>query len=193
MAPACTICTHPQRSLIEADLLARVPRDEVLRKYQVSNGAIARHRSGHMGAVTAAVSAQIQRTEVQRVEGVVGLLGAAHERARALEDQALRLSSEAADQNKLTPAIMALGEARQSIGEQRQILTVMGKANGEIPSGGVNVNVLVNAQGEPRPELAALLDVVADALEPFPDAARAVGKALREWRDGLRQGPRLEE
>lgn len=44
MARKCTICTNPQRGAIEAELAAGASMRSISRRYQVSTGALARHR-----------------------------------------------------------------------------------------------------------------------------------------------------
>jgi hypothetical protein len=55
----------------------------------------------------------------------------------------------------------------------------------------VNVNLLIDQSGAPRPELAALLEVVGRALTPYPEAARAVGEAIKEWRRSMSGGAKV--
>lgn len=50
---------------------------------------------------------------------------------------------------------------------------------------GAAFSVLIDARGELRPELADMLEVVASALEPYPEAAVAVADRLAEWRARL--------
>jgi hypothetical protein len=44
----CTVCRHPQRQEIEADLQAGLPYRDVARRYNISKDAVSRHRANHV-------------------------------------------------------------------------------------------------------------------------------------------------
>ena len=48
MPRTCTICRHPQRQEIEADLQAGLPYRDVARRYSISKDAVFRHRASHV-------------------------------------------------------------------------------------------------------------------------------------------------
>jgi hypothetical protein len=48
MPQTCTICRHPERHGIEADLRAGTPYRDVARRHHVSKDALSRHRARHM-------------------------------------------------------------------------------------------------------------------------------------------------
>jgi hypothetical protein len=45
---SCTICRHPERHNIEADLTIGVPFRDIARRHNVSKDALSRHRANHM-------------------------------------------------------------------------------------------------------------------------------------------------
>jgi hypothetical protein len=47
MPRTCSICRHPQRQEIEADLQAGLPYRDVARRYSISKDAVSRHRASH--------------------------------------------------------------------------------------------------------------------------------------------------
>jgi hypothetical protein len=53
MPPSCSICRHPDRHNIEADLRAGIPYRDIGRRRGVSKDAVARHRANHMSRHTA--------------------------------------------------------------------------------------------------------------------------------------------
>jgi hypothetical protein len=53
MAQACTICRHPERDNIEADLRADTPYRDIARRHNVSKDALSRHRANHMSRYAA--------------------------------------------------------------------------------------------------------------------------------------------
>src|SRR6266446_7826816 len=53
MPQTCTICRHPERHDIEADLRAGAPYRDIARRHHVSKDALSRHRAKHMARHTA--------------------------------------------------------------------------------------------------------------------------------------------
>jgi hypothetical protein len=53
MPQTCTICRHPERPGIEADLRAGTPYRDIARRHNVSKDALSRHRANHMSRHTA--------------------------------------------------------------------------------------------------------------------------------------------
>jgi hypothetical protein len=52
MPQTCTICRHPERHDIEADLRAGTPHRDIARRHDVSKDALSRHRANHMSRHT---------------------------------------------------------------------------------------------------------------------------------------------
>jgi hypothetical protein len=52
MPQTCTICRHPERLDIEADLRASTPYRDIARRHDVSKDALSRHRANHMSRHT---------------------------------------------------------------------------------------------------------------------------------------------
>jgi hypothetical protein len=52
MARRCTVCRHPQRHEIEADLQARLPYRDVARRHSISKDAVSRHQASHVSLHT---------------------------------------------------------------------------------------------------------------------------------------------
>ena len=48
----CTVCLHPQRQEIEADLQAGLSYRDVARRYSTSKDAVSRHRASHVSLHT---------------------------------------------------------------------------------------------------------------------------------------------
>ena len=53
MAPTCSICRHPMRHDIEAELRAGTPYRDIAPRHNVSKDALSRHRANHMSRHTA--------------------------------------------------------------------------------------------------------------------------------------------
>lgn len=80
--------------------------------------------------------------------------------------------------------LRSMGEAaRASIGAVDQGLVTIGRASGALSSdaAAVKVSVILDRQGNLKPEIASLLEVIRGALEPWPEAMAAVADALDVW------------
>jgi|SRR5262245_27251197 len=53
MPQTCTICRHPERDDIEAELRDGIPYRDIARQHHVSKDALSRHRANHMSRHTA--------------------------------------------------------------------------------------------------------------------------------------------
>jgi hypothetical protein len=57
----CTVCRHPQRQEIEADLQAGLPYRDVARRYSISKDAVSRHRASHVSLHTTPALATVSK------------------------------------------------------------------------------------------------------------------------------------
>jgi hypothetical protein len=62
MPRTCTICRHPERHDIEANLKAGLPYRDVARRHSVSEHALWRHRSSHVSRHSATVTTTLKVT-----------------------------------------------------------------------------------------------------------------------------------
>ena len=60
----CTVCRHPQRQEIEADLQAGLPYRDVARRHSISKDAVSRHRASHVSLHTTPALATVTRIRV---------------------------------------------------------------------------------------------------------------------------------
>jgi uncharacterized protein YllA (UPF0747 family) len=149
----CTICTHEQRPEIDAALLNETPLRDMARRYATSKDALARHRD-HLPKQL--VKAQEQEDVSQAIDVVKQL--------KAINGATLAILKEArADKN---------GElALKAVDRIQRQLELQAKLLGELQQEGT-INVTVS------PEWLSIRAVLTQALQPYPDAARAVSKAL---------------
>ena len=80
--------------------------------------------------------------------------------------------------------LRSLGEAaRASVGAVDQGLVTIGRAAGVLSAdaAAVKVSVILDRQGNVKPEIASLLEVIRGALSPWPEAMAAVADALDVW------------
>ena len=154
---ACSICSHPERAEIERRLLG----GEALRKISGTTGttpqSLMRHRDGHMSrSITAAVQRERQADADKHDDDLLGEL-------KTLTQQVKGLAAAAYKNGDIRAAVAAVTSAAKMV-ETRAKLT------GQIAP--TTVNVLVSA------EFKTVQVALLGALEPFPDAKRAVIDAL---------------
>ena len=61
MPRTCSICRHPQRHAIEADLRAGSSYRDVGRRYNISKDAVSRHRASHVSLHTTPALATVTK------------------------------------------------------------------------------------------------------------------------------------
>ncbi len=153
MPRTCTICAHEQRAEIDAALLAGEPYRVIAQRYAASEDAVYRHK-GHLPRLI------VKAHEAQEVAQADTLL----EQVLSLKARALSILDKAEDAGDLRTAVSAIREARATV-------ELFAKLSGELQQEGT-VNLVVNA------EWLTLRAVVIGALQPYPDAAGAVTRAL---------------
>lgn len=165
----CSICAHKARHQIELGLVHRVPARVLAARFApLSKDAIRRHGANHLSPVQrAALLAHIKPTAIDldalRTSETEGLLAQlVSQRAR------LQMHSELA---------ATLGDARGAVAAEGAItsnLTLVAKLLGQLVSHHDvrHTSILIS------PDYLRLRATLVRALQPFPDAARAVGHAL---------------
>ena len=153
MPRTCTICSHEQRPEIDAALLNGEAYRSIAKRYGASPSAVLRHRE-HLP------NQLVKAREAEEVTQADTLL----EQVRSLQTRALSILDRADEAGDLKTALAAIREARSN-------LELLGKLAGELQQEGT-VNVTLT------PEWLGLRAVVISALQPYPDAAQAVSKAL---------------
>jgi hypothetical protein len=154
MARLCTICVHPERALINGAILAEESYRSITERFGVSAGAIARHKADHLPAHLAKAQ---EAAEVVQADGLLA-------RLLSLNGETMEILKEARDDKDNELALKAIARAEKQLELQAKLL-------GEL-SDGTTVNVLV------APEWLALRGAIIRALEPYPEARRAVVKVL---------------
>lgn len=156
MPRVCTICTHERRLEIDRALIAEEALRDIARRYATSKDALARHREHIPKRLSKAREAE----EIAQAETLLDKLKELNAETRAI----LQETREAQDHDLSLKALTRL---------EKQ-LELEAKLLGELQPDGATVNIYQ------APEWLTLRAVVLQALLPYPDAARAVGKALSE-------------
>ena len=156
MPRSCTVCEHPKRETIDRELVGGASNRSVASLNDVSEAAVRRHKANHLPAKL--VMAE-KAAEVVEADNLLDQVGDLQRRALAILDKAEEVG-------ELRMALSAIREARGN-------LELLAKLLGELDERPM-VNVLLS------PEWLELRAVIVGALEPHPEALRAVVGALEE-------------
>jgi hypothetical protein len=151
------VCTHPDEEAIDEALVGGTALSALAAKYRdISEDALGRHKANHLPAKL--VMAE-QAAEVVEANNLLDQVGDLQRRALAILDKA-------EEAGELRTALLAIREARGN-------LELLAKLLGELDERPVvNLNIC--------PEWLELRTVIVGALEPHPEALRAVVGALEE-------------
>jgi len=154
MPRSCTVCEHAEKDAIDQALVGSASNRSVASIYDVSEAAVRRHKANHLPAKL--VMAE-QAAEVVEANNLLDQVGDLQRRALAILDKA-------EEAGELRTALSAIKEARGN-------LELLAKLLGELDERPVvNLNI--------SPEWLELRAVIVGALEPHPEALRAVVGAL---------------
>jgi hypothetical protein len=166
--PACTICGHDKRALIDVGLVHGVSHRVLADRFGVSKDAVQRHSANHLSpAQRAAILAQRKPTEIDL------------EQLRTSESESLLAQLVAQRARLQTHAELAasFGDVKGAVAAENSIqgnLTLVAKLLGQlaINHNVTHTNILVSA------DYIKLRAAIVQALMPFPDARAAVGRVL---------------
>jgi hypothetical protein len=150
----CTVCTHPECAAIDAALVAGEPYRAIARQHGVSRHAITRHKAAHLPVVL------VKAQGVAEVTHGDDLLA----KMTGLEADAKRIGTEAEKKGDLRTALAAIRELIR-------IVELLAKVQGELNEQAV-VNVILS------PEWVAVRTAVMVAMQPYPEARRALAARL---------------
>jgi hypothetical protein len=153
MARKCTICEHPNRNEIDADLVSGESYRNIAARFGTS-AALVRHKGDHIPAHLA------RAKEAETVTQADDLLI----KVADIEKEAKRIAKKAEDTGDLRTAM-------SGIRELARLVELLAKLRGELNER-PTVNILV------MPEWVQIRNTVVGALEDFPEARIAVADAL---------------
>ena len=165
--PACTICRHEHRTLIEATRVAGASLDTVSAKYGVSRDALHKHMKNHVdddlrSEYLAAVPLEELAVRAAQ-EGLSVLLYLSLIRATLVRQ--MQLAASVNDRNGTATIARTLNETLRQIGQITGEMGALAASNITIHG---NINVLNH------PQIANLQANLLKALAPFPEARNAV-------------------
>jgi hypothetical protein len=154
MPRTCTICTHPERDVIDAALVAGEAFRRVAARYKVTEQAIRRHRKAHLPEVL--IKAQ-EAAEAARADDLLAQLRDLTAEAHRIKDRAERTGD--------------YRTALAGIRELVRIVELLAKLRGELDER-PQLNVLV------VPQWLAVRAALVAALASYPEARAAVAEQL---------------
>lgn len=154
MAQKCTICTHPDRESVDRSILEGESNRSIAKRFGINHSAVQRHRNQHIPQHLA----QAKQAEVVT-------------QADSLVDDLLFLKSKACDLLRQAETMEDFRAASALIGQARQVIETLAEVRGELQR-----NQIINIIHQPI--WIETRAVILNALEPYPDARRAVSSAL---------------
>lgn len=154
MGRLCSACAHPQTEAISLELLQHVPLRRIADKFGLSLSAVARHKSH----VPASLAKTEEAQHVAEAGNVMRRIAELDQRA----DEIYRQASEGND-----PAL-----ALKALKELREVTALYARLTGEIQTGTVHNTLIIT------PEWVSMRSAMLKALEPYPEARRALVAAL---------------
>src|SRR5262249_18445908 len=161
----CTVCKHRERAGIDLGIARGVSSTALARRYGLHHDAILRHGKNHLppqlrAQLIAGPDLDIDLNKLKETESqsLLANLVAIRHRLFATLDTA----EECGDGNMIS----------RIVGQLHHNLEVTGKLLGDLNVGHTTNNILV------LPEYVELRVALVNALQPYPEAARAVSAAL---------------
>jgi len=162
---ACTICTHPEREGIDELLVKGTPNRRIASQHDVTERAVRNHKANHLPGTL------VKAQEAEEVAQADDLLG----QVQDLQARTLAILEAVETSREHRTALAAIREARSN-------LELLAKLLGELDER-PQINLLIS------PEWLELRAVIVTALEPHPQALRAVVGALESGSNGKGEGP----
>jgi transposase-like protein len=154
MPRRCTVCDHPQRQAIDEILVTGAPYRSVAKRFDLSESSVYRHKTEHLPVHL------LKAKEVEAAARADDLL----EQVRNLQTHALDILERAEKAGDLRTALAAISQARGN-------LELLAKLSGELQQEGtVNLHL--------SPEYLEVRTAILVAVEPYPEAARAISRAM---------------
>jgi hypothetical protein len=148
------VCDHPERHSIDEVLVTGAPYRSVAKRFALCESAVYRHKTDHLPAHL------LKAREVEEVAQADDLL----EQVRNLQSHALDILERAEKAGDLRTALAAISQARGN-------LELLAKLSGELQQEGtVNLHL--------SPEYLEVRTAILVAVEPYPEAARAISRAM---------------
>ena len=154
MMKRCQVCMHPNLGEIERELREGVPYRTLSTKHGLNIASISRHLGGHIAKGKDKAFIKIDQTAA----------GMIVDQVIELKTRAMRILDRAEEAGRNNVAISAIREARAT-------LELIARITGELKTG-INITI--------APEWINLRMLIVNAVQPFPEAHRALLEAIRD-------------
>lgn len=176
--PRSVIEQHPERGRIEHDLARGVPVRVVAKKYAINSHVCYRHfqkmppqLKAEKFAALLKPAADLEKLRIDESEGLLANLAMQRARLLMMQDTAMELAD---------------AEMTQRLsGQIHRNLELVGKYLGEFAQRSISTQISVLVS----PEYLQLRASLVDALQPFPEARRAVASVLGRIESQAAQAP----
>lgn len=162
MAGRCSICQHQRREEIDTLLVSGVPYRNIVEHYHVSKPALSRHASEHIPATIS--QAQDARDAAHALDIVQQL--------KLVNTAALAVLTSARASGDHALVLRATDRVLKQVELQAKLLGELGDTS---VTATAEVNILVN------PGWVQLRTIILQALEPYPEARRAVAAGVKRY------------
>lgn len=154
--PKCTVCSHPQKEMINREIIEGASLRSVAQQFGVSYSAVNRHKADHLPMKMTMAKLAEETADADNLLAKV----------RDLQRKACDLLAKAEQAGDLRTAL-------QGVREARGCLELLAKLQGQLQQEGtVNITFV--------PRWLELRAVILQALEPYPEAKICLSKALQE-------------
>lgn len=168
----CKVCNHPNLTEIEGDMRANTPLLTMSKKWSVSRESLRRHWKNHLSGQpqepSPPPSVQPEKKKPPRKPRKPVTRAEKLDVMKELEDLYYEMKDILGEQREDGSTKYAI----EAAAKMNQTLTTIAKILGELKE--VEINILVN------PQWISMRQVIIDALEPYPDAKRAVLEGVKQ-------------
>ena len=162
MPQLCTVCSHELSHEINVALVNNTGNRRIASQYGLSEAAVRRHRADHIPGLLLKAYEAIERDDAEDL---------ASELARVKED-VHRLKAKAEDEGDIRAALLGCDKAIKALELQAKIEQLIQTQP--------TLNLTLN------PEYIEMRTAILVALEPHPEAAESVSRAMLELEDNGR-------
>jgi hypothetical protein len=151
MPPTCTICRHPQREAIDADLVSGIPFRHIAARTGTSTGALQRHKAGCLSACLVKAS---QAAEVANADDLLAKI-------RSLEQRANKIGAKAEKSGDLRVALLAVHELTRIVELMSRLMEAAKKVTEQRKEGIQRARIILESatpETDRRPRIAFELE-----------------------------------
>ena len=184
MARLCTVCKHPDREMIDKELVTGSSARAAAAKHGLDGDAVLRHRKNHVGPLVAKARAARERAALRRGAQLMAEqdkqeraeIWQRGEQERAEIRQGDRLMTEMYNLLKKANAILDAQEGKpeielKAIHQVRETVRTIAELEGRL-----HANPVINFVGSPQ--WTTLRTAIISSLDPYPEAKLAMVKCL---------------